>query len=117
MGEVYLCMDSETADPYALKTFPAHRPDLRSAFVREVETWIALGKNANIVRCFRMEILDNQPFLFLEWVIDDEIRHAALKNWVAEGTLELALSLDFTLDICRGLAHADGVRPGTVHGD
>ena len=67
MGEVYLCLDLEEMVPYALKTFqPRYQSSLlRRAFEQEVATWVALEKHPNIVRCFLMDILDNQPFMVL----------------------------------------------------
>jgi serine/threonine protein kinase len=58
MGEVYLCLDLKENIPLALKTFQVrYRTDslLRKAFEREAETWVALEKHPNIVRCFYTE--------------------------------------------------------------
>src|SRR5690349_18278910 len=71
MGEVYLCLDLEEGLPYALKTFQARyltSAKVRGYFEREAGTWVALEKHPNVVRCFYMEEVDHQPFLFLEWV-------------------------------------------------
>ncbi|MCI0549690.1 MAG: protein kinase, partial [Anaerolineae bacterium] len=120
MGEVYLCLDLKTNYPYALKTFQARyvtNPKLREAFNREVATWVALEKHPNIVRCYVMDIIDNQPFIFLEWVASDESRGTDLRSWLRRGPLELRLALDFAIDICRGLIHANQKQPGIVHRD
>jgi serine/threonine protein kinase len=64
MGEVYLCLDLETIHPYALKTFQARyltNLKLREAFNQEASTWVEIENHPNIVRCFWMDILDNQP--------------------------------------------------------
>jgi tetratricopeptide (TPR) repeat protein len=120
MGEVYLCLDLETIQPFALKTFQQRyltNPKLRAAFENEVVTWVTLEKHPNIVRCFYMDIIDNQPFMFLEWIASDESWGTDLRSWLRHGPLDLRLALDFTIDICRGLIHAGQKQPGIVHRD
>src|SRR3712207_8635149 len=49
MGEVYLCLDLETNQPYALKTFQQRfltNRDIRKQFEQEVATWVALEKRS-----------------------------------------------------------------------
>jgi len=121
MGEVYLCLDLELDEPFALKTFQERyltdSPWLREAFEKEVSTWIALEKHPNIVRCFYVDILDNQPFMVLEWIPGEEGRGADLRGWLCHGPLDLRLSLEIAIDICRGLAFAQEKQPGLVHRD
>jgi serine/threonine protein kinase len=120
MGEVYLCLDLEENAPYALKTFQARymaNPHIRQLFAHEVGTWVALEKHPNIVRCFYMDTLDNQPFMVLEWVAAEEGRRTDLRSWLRRGPLDLRLALDFIIDICRGLIHAQAKQPGIVHRD
>lgn len=121
MGEVYLCLDLETNLPYALKTFQQRylsaSAKLRTAFENEVSTWVALEKHPNIVRCFYMDVLDNQPFMILEWIANDENHGADLRNWLRRGPLKTRLTLDFIIDICRGLSYAQKKQPGIVHRD
>src|ERR1051325_4899160 len=97
MGEVYLCLELETIRPYALKTFQSHyltNQKLRAAFNTEVATWVALEKHPNIVRCFFMEMLDNHPFMLLEWVASDESHGTDLRSWLRHGPLRLRPALD-----------------------
>jgi tetratricopeptide (TPR) repeat protein len=120
MGEVYLCLDLEQNFPFALKTFQQRylsNPHIRQLFAHEVGTWVALEKHPNIVRCFYMATLDNQPFMLLEWISGEEGRGTDLRSWVSRGPLDLRTALDFTIDICRGLIHANGKHPGIVHRD
>jgi tetratricopeptide (TPR) repeat protein len=120
MGEVYLCLDLEENHPYALKTFQQRyltNPHIRQLFAHEVGTWVSFEKHPNIVRCFRMETLDNQPFMFLEWVAGEEGRGTDLRSWLRHGPLDLRTALDFTIDICRGLIHAQAKQRGIVHRD
>lgn len=121
MGEVYLCLDLETIHPYALKTFQQRYQTgtqrLHQAFEKEVATWVALEKHPNIVRCFYMDTLDNQPFMVLEWIAGEEGKETDLRGWLRRGPLDLRLALDITIDICRGLIHAQEKQPGLVHCD
>jgi eukaryotic-like serine/threonine-protein kinase len=121
MGEVYLCLDLEQMYPYALKTFQQRHLEqafgLRRAFEQEVLAWVALEKHPNIVRCFYMDTLDNQPFMVLEWIAGEQGKGADLRGWLRHGPLELKTVLDFAIDICRGLVHAQDKQPGIVHRD
>jgi tetratricopeptide (TPR) repeat protein len=121
MGEVYLCLDLEEMIPLALKTFQQRYlgdiKRLRAAFEQEVATWVALEKHPNIVRCFYMDTLDNQPFMILEWIAGEEGKGADLRGWLRHGPLELRTALDFSIDMCPGLIHAQEKQPGIVHRD
>lgn len=120
MGEVYLCVDENTEYPVALKTL--RQPFLtvyqtRKRFEEEVANWIALGDHPNIVRCYHLNEIDNQPFLFMERVIGVQEHDSDLRSWLQYGPLDLQTALDFTIDICRGLIHANEKQPGIVHRD
>jgi serine/threonine protein kinase len=121
MGEVYLCLDLQDKVPVALKTIQEQYltdAGARALFEREATTWVKLEHHSNIVRCFYMNKLDNRPFLFLEWVANDDGRGADLRDWLLRRTApEPRLALQFAIDICRGLAHADQKCPGVVHCD
>lgn len=76
-GHVYLCYDHEQDYFYALKTFKLGQkvlddPNTIQRLQREVELWVALGEHAHIVRCFGLEVIDNLPFILLEWVADTD---------------------------------------------
>jgi serine/threonine protein kinase len=76
-GEVYLCYDREQEYFYALKTFRLSQktlddPPTLPRLLREVDKWIALGEHDHVVQCFALEVIDNVPFLLLEWVTDDD---------------------------------------------
>ncbi len=121
MGEVYLCLDLQEMLPLALKTFQARyltSPKARGYFEREAATWVALEKHPNVVRCFYMTTVNNTPFLFLEWVAGAEGDGTDLRDWLnRRGALEPRLALEFTLDVCRALEHAQRKVPGLVHCD
>jgi tetratricopeptide (TPR) repeat protein len=76
-----------------------------------------LEKHPNIVRCFHMDSLDNQPFMVLEWIADEEGKGVDLRGWLRQGPLALQQALDFAIGICYGLVHAQQKHPGIVHRD
>lgn len=128
MGEVYLCLDLKQDYPVALKTFrkryltnyldlSGRLKKLPNHFVAEITTWIALETHPNIVRCFNLEILEDQPFIVLEWIVGKTDRAADLRSVLQDGNLDLQRALDFLIDICRGLAYIAQRRPGMVHRD
>lgn len=120
MGEVYLCLDLKWNTPFALKTFQARylpNSKLRDSFEREVATWVALEKHPNIVRCFYMDLIDDRPFMILEWIASDDRVGTDLRSWLRKGSLNYRLSLGFAIDICRGLSYAARKIPGIVHRD
>jgi tetratricopeptide (TPR) repeat protein len=120
MGEVYLCLELDTFLPFALKTFQQRlltTPRIVRLFEEEVSIWIALENHPNIVRCYALERLDNYPFIILDWIISDEGQGTDLRSWLRRGPLDLRLALDLTIDVCRGLVHAQERQPGIVHRD
>ncbi len=120
MGEVYLCFDQKEQYPYALKTFQQrylNAPRLRKVFEEEVTTWVGLEKHPNIVHCYWMSDLDNQPFMILDWIFGDEGKGADLRSWLRYGSLDIPIALNVVIDICRGLNHAQKKQPGLVHRD
>jgi serine/threonine protein kinase len=121
MGEVYFCLDLQTNCPLALKTLQPqylNNAKMRTYFACEAGTWVALEKHPNVVRCFHMETVDNIPFLFLEWVAAEQGYRADLRDWLnRRGPLEPRRALEFTLNVCRALRHAQKKVPSFVHCD
>jgi len=120
MGEVYLCLDLQTVQPAALKTFQRRfltHAQVRQRFEQEAYTWVSLEKHPHIVRCYHMELIANLPFLLLEWVVGEEDRGTDLRSWLRRGALPPKQALQFAIDICRGLTHAATKVPGLVHRD
>jgi serine/threonine protein kinase len=120
MGEVYLCIDMNHDHPLALKTFQSRflQPlRLFNSFNSEVANWIALGTHPNIVRCYYRETVDNQPFMFLEWIKSDLHSGTDLRSLLDLGLPDSKLALDLIIDICRGMDHAAQMCHGIVHRD
>jgi len=120
MGVVYLCLDIEAQEPIALKTFQQRyieHAEIGQRFEQEAYTWVSLEKHPHIVRCFHLEDIANQPFLRLEWVAGEEGRGTDLRSWLQRGSLSSKQSIQFAIDLCRGLAFAHTKIPGLVHRD
>lgn len=124
MGEVYACTDLGTYQKYALKTFKSHYltsyPEIRQHFDTEVNSWIDLGKHANIVQCYHLATIDNRPFMFLELIEDPERRRTDLRHyaqWQATHHVwpDLRTALLLVIDVCHGLSYAH--ERGIIHRD
>jgi len=122
MGIVYLCLDTATDRPVALKTFrPELLPDraARDRFLREGTAWVDLGAHPHVVRCYQVLHTDPEVFLVLELIAKEQGRDdASLRAWLTPGhPLPVEQALLFALQIARGMKHATDVIPGFVHRD
>ncbi|OFW25838.1 MAG: hypothetical protein A3H27_05160 [Acidobacteria bacterium RIFCSPLOWO2_02_FULL_59_13] len=115
MGIVYIVIDAATSTPFAVKTFQRwclNTEDLVQRFLREAETWIHLEQHQNIVRAFYVATIEDQPYVFLEYVAG-----ADLRKKLAGGALPSRDALRYSIQFCRGMAHAHKKVPGLVHRD
>lgn len=132
VGIVYLCVDFANGQLLALKTLQEkylQDSSYLNVFRQEPLIWIRLGKHPNIVRFVDWAIIDNQPYIALECIVGDtkttnlfsankQDPVINLSEWLANGALTLRQSLDFAVDICRGMAHANSIgSAGIVHRD
>ena len=124
MGIVYLCMDRHEDRPVALKTFrPEFLPDrsARDRFLREGATWVNLGRNPHIVRCYNIDHISDgrEVYLVLELIAQEQGRRdASLRSWLIPGqSLLVEQALLFALQVVRGMKHACKQIPGFVHRD
>lgn len=123
MGEIYLCVELSHAVPMALKTVKTLNKVQQDTFFREVSRWVALEKHPNIVRCYAIEVLDNQPFMQLEWVasydwVTKQVgKNVSLRSRLEDGALDVQQALGLAIGICNGLAHVERKQPGMIHRD
>lgn len=114
--ETYQCLDLSHNHPRVLQTiqppYLRRSPALADACFIEAGNWIALRDHPNLVRCYRAEVLDDKPFLVLDWVAGQTMRVLC-----AEGPLATDLVISLMIDVCRALTYADQRQPGTTHGD
>jgi tetratricopeptide (TPR) repeat protein/tRNA A-37 threonylcarbamoyl transferase component Bud32 len=110
MGIVYVCYDLEGRVPVAVKTFQDKFLQDRASierFKREAETWVRLEKNYNIVQANYVQEIDGRPYIFLEYIVGDEKYGTDLSGWIRKGVLSIPLTLDFAIQFCHGMIHAD----------
>jgi len=117
MGIVYICYDHEFKVPVALKTFQDKYFRERAAIDRfkwEAEAWVRLEKHYNIVQARYVDEIGGRPYIFMEYVVGDEQYGADLSGWIRRGGLkkegrpDIPLILNFALQFCHGMIHAEG---------
>ena len=72
MGIVYVCLDLESRNVFALKTFQDKyltSNEMKGNFRREALAWIHLEKHPNIVRAIFVQELDLRLFIALDAII------------------------------------------------
>jgi tetratricopeptide (TPR) repeat protein len=119
MGIVYLCYDTENGLPVALKTFQQGFSGAAALelFRQEALIWVALERHLNVVRCWWVKEFDHQVFILMDLVTGPAGLNADLGSWIRHGRLNLETTLDFAIQICRGLRHARKKIPGMIHRD
>ncbi|MBK8137666.1 MAG: tetratricopeptide repeat protein [Chloroflexi bacterium] len=120
MGVVYLCYDQQRGEPAALKTFQSrfwNNTRAVTRFDKEAHTWIRLEKHPNIVQARLVRVIDGRPHIVLEHVSGPENLGSDLSSWIRHRRITIENSLDFALQIARGMRHAFVKVPGMVHRD
>ncbi len=113
-GIVYLCYDNENKEPVAIKTFQAkymYSRKARDDFKGEALRWINLDKYKNIVKAYYVKNIENQPYIFLEYVAGGN-----LEDWLYAKMLDLPLALNFAVQFCNGMDYAYK-KMGLIHRD
>ena len=109
MGIVYLCYDQESRKPIVLKTFQdiflSEKAQIER-FMWEAETWVRLEKHLNVVRAYYVEKIEDKPYIFLEYILGEEPFGPELSSWIRGKGLNLSLSLNFAVQFCSGMLHA-----------
>ncbi|HEX9916822.1 MAG TPA: serine/threonine-protein kinase [candidate division Zixibacteria bacterium] len=110
MGIVYVCYDHRDMVPVAIKTLQdqfLRDHNLIERFKREAETWVRIEKHYNIVQANYVQEIDGRPYIFLEYIVGDEKYGADLSGWIWKGGLTIPLTLNFAIQFCHGMIHAD----------
>lgn len=109
MGIVYLCYDHESQKPVVLKTFQdiffSEKTEVER-FMWEAETWVRLEKHPNIVRAYYVEKVEDKPYIILEYITGEASFGPELSGWIRGKGLTLTLSLNFAVQFCSGMLHA-----------
>jgi len=109
MGDVYHCLDIALNEHVAVKTFQERYVsayNLDNLLKSEARAWIMLERHPNIVQAKSAFILDQRPYITLEWITGDEKNGNDLRARLRQGPLESSLAIDFAIQLCYGLAYA-----------
>lgn len=109
-GRVYIVYDHDTHLPYAVKTLePGATQTLVERFVQAGHAWMQLGAHANMVQAHRVEVVEGQPLLFLDYVTGGDLR-----DWLGLPRLmqDVPQIVHLAIQCCEALQHArdHGVR-------
>jgi serine/threonine protein kinase len=121
MGDVYIALDTDWNQLFAIKTFKDEYLGSEEAinrFMREAETWVDLERHTNIVFAnFVLKIPKEygKPYIFLEFIYGDERHGLDLRGYI--GHLDIPQALDFAIQFCTGMDYALEKFPDLVHRD
>ena len=122
LGEVYICicLTPGQQNIFALKTLQTSfhsNTDVINSFRREIDVWVSLGKHANIVQCYHLEIIDNRPYIALEPVLGAAQYGPNLRSAIKNRVITAQDALKFGIHVCQGLVYAAEQVSGVVHRD
>jgi len=112
MGIVYIALDHEWDQFFAIKTFQEQYlwdEDAIQRFTAEAETWIELERHTNIVFASFIRKLEGKPLIFLEYLDCGDLNPFI-------GKLNIEESLDFAIQFCTGMEYAYQ-KLGVIHRD
>ena len=114
-GVVFFVTDEKTQRDYAVKTYKpefAHLLPSIEQFHAEVNFWIALDPHPNIVKAHFVEIIQGQPYLFLDYIAGG----VSLRDRLRSVTLEKEQAIEFAYQLCLAMDFANQ-NLEIVHGD
>lgn len=82
-----------------------------SRFKQEAETWVAIGKQPNVLWAFFVLDVGGKPYIVMEFAENGDLR-----SWIAEGRLTIPLAVNLAIQFCRGMTQAVEAC-GLVHRD
>lgn len=113
---IYDVLDRHEHDCFAAWTLQdevfARQPKAAEGFARAAGAWMGLAEHPNMVPARFVETIAGKPFLFAQYVGDDN-----LGDWIGTPRLarDIARVLRFAIQCCDGMAHVASA--GLVHGD
>jgi serine/threonine protein kinase len=122
MGRVLFCENPMASPPdVALKSCTSDKPGPAARFRWEARAWIALGRHPNIVQAYHVFRQGGRDVIAMQWVRGDEQHGADLCGWIYGNGLDTGRALNFAMQICDGMRHADasfqGLGGSFVHRD
>jgi serine/threonine protein kinase len=110
MGIVYICNNLETGSTATIKTlqdkYLVHHAFLKR-FLWEAEAWVLLDRHENIARLYFISMIEGRPYLFMENIEGSEKYGNDLAGWIQKGGLTHSLVLDYAIQFCHGMMHAE----------
>jgi serine/threonine protein kinase len=106
MGIVYVVYDRKWREVFAAKTFQQSvftaGPVIKARFENEATAWVNLDLHPNITEARFLDVINGQPFLFLEYVAGGD-----LSRWIGTPRLldDLPQVLRFGVQFCDGMRH------------
>jgi serine/threonine protein kinase len=110
MDDVYIALDTEWKQLFAIKTFKDEYLGSEEAinrFMREAETWVDLERHTNIVFANFVQKIPREygkPYIFLEFIYGDARYGLDLRRYI--GHLDIPQTLDFAIQFCNGMNYA-----------
>jgi serine/threonine protein kinase len=104
MGRVYVTFDLALDQLVAIKTLlTRYVSDERglNMFLSEAQTWILLERHAHIVQAKSTFLVEQQPFVIVEYVDGGDLRRRLQGR-----ALDLRLAIDLALQFCAGAEYA-----------
>jgi serine/threonine protein kinase len=114
-GIIYTVLDQETLTPYCLKTARRRSLDDFSRAERlkqEARTWLRLDRHPNIVFAHSLLEINGHKSILLEYVSGGD-----LASRIRKDSLPLDEALNYGIQFCRGMRHAQTLIPAFIHGD
>jgi serine/threonine protein kinase len=103
MGKVYVVFDLALDQTVAIKTIRSEIADdhISKSFLSEAQTWILLEKHPHIVQAKSSFIVQEQPYLIVEYVDGGDLR-----GLLKDGALDLRTALRLAIQFCVGAEYA-----------
>lgn len=103
-----LFVNDPAGGQFAVKTYRPQsaewRPDVEE-FRSEAAFWMKLEPHPNIVRAYSVEVIGDQPFLFLEYI--DGGARTTLREWLGAGPIAEEQALTWAHAFCVGMEFAN----------
>ncbi|KAA3656995.1 MAG: serine/threonine protein kinase [Chloroflexi bacterium] len=119
-GIVYFVRDEISGEEYAAKTY---KPELKDSvthvenFKKEIVLWLGLKPHPHLVMPHIVELIDEQPYLFMEYIHDGF--HKNLKNLITDrkNKLEWQTAIKLGYQICSAMEFINRKQEKIVHAD
>lgn len=105
---VFFVTDLETNQDYAVKTYRPEFADFLPTveqFKAEVSFWINLEPHPNIVKAYFIQVIDDQPYLFMEYVSGGA--QTNLREWMRTRPFGAPQAIPLVYQLCLGMEFAN----------